>query len=98
MTVFVRKNLLICSVTFAAADGSTTQPLNAELVVNYTNMAGVQETDTVPMSNTAGTWTASWDTSFCSGGRVDWMVHCWNGLVAADQGSIEVVANGANTV
>ena len=95
---FVRKNALVCSGVFTAVDGDlTAQPTNAELVVAYISAAGVAATQTIELAVTDGVWSGSWDSSVAGPGRVDWMVHCWNGLVAAAQGSFEVIANAANT-
>lgn len=93
---FVRKNALVCSGTFAAADGSSAQPANAELVVVYPTATG-SATETIELVVANGVWEGAWDSSAAVSGRVDWMVHCWNGLVAATQGSFEVIANAANT-
>ena len=93
---FVRKNALVCSGVFTAADGSAAQPSNAELVVVYPTATG-SATATIELTVTDGVWEGVWDSSAAISGRVDWMVHCWNGLVAATQGSFEVIANAANT-
>ena len=93
---FVRKNALVCSGTFLAADGSGAQPANAELVVAYPTASG-PATETIALTVTNGVWEGVWDSSAAISGRVEWMVHCWNGLVAATQGSFEVIANAANT-
>lgn len=96
---FVRKNALVCNGVFTAVEGDlTAQPNNAELVVAYTNTAGAPATQTIELSVADGVWSGSWDSSVAGPGRVDWMVHCWNGLVAAAQGSFEVIANSANIV
>ena len=94
---FVRKNSLICSGVFSALDGDPIQPTNAELVVVYNNPVGAPATETIPLGVIDGVWSAAWDSSNAGPGRVEWMVHCWNGLVAADQGSFELIANRANT-
>lgn len=103
MARFVRKNSLVCSGTFTAVDGSGATPLNAELIIVYpTTVAtlttpSTTATATIGLSVTGGVWSGVWDSSVAVAGRVDWMVHCWNGLVAADQGSFELIANRANT-
>lgn len=94
---FVRKNALVCSGVFAAADGSSAQPSDAELVVSYTSTTGVPATETIALSEVNGVWSGAWDSSTAGPGRVDWMIHAWNGLVAATQGSFEIIANSANT-
>jgi hypothetical protein len=98
MAAFIRKNELICSGTFVAADGSGAVPVSAELVVTYTGVSGATQTDTIAMGvdPITGIWSAVWDSSNAQGGRVDWMAHCWDGVIAADQGSFELLANAAN--
>ena len=94
---FVRKNSLICSGVFSALDGDPAQPANAELVVVYHAPDGAVASETIPLGVADGVWSAAWDSSNAGPGRVEWMVHCWNGLVAAAQGSFEMIANRANT-
>jgi len=98
MALFVRKNELVISGTFVAADGSNTAPTNAEVVVVYPVGVGTQSA-TIPMTKnvTTGVWSATWDSSASDAGRVEWMAHCWGGLVAATEGSFELAANSANT-
>jgi hypothetical protein len=93
---FVRKNALVISGSFIAADGSGTQPANAEVVIVYTSPTG-PATQTIAMAQTGAIWSASWDSTVAVPCRVDWMAHCWGGLQAASQGSFELIANSANT-
>jgi hypothetical protein len=100
MARFVRKNEIVCTGTFTATDGSGAVPLNAEAVLTYTNVSGATETDQIELAqNTVtGVWSGVWDSSNAQEGVVEWMIHCWNGLQAASQGSFYIVANKANTV
>ena len=96
---FVRNNELICSGVFSAVDGDiTAQPANAELIVVYTDPAGASATETIPLVETNGVWAGAWSSGNAGPGRVDWSVRCWNGLVAASQGSFELIANRASMI
>ena len=96
---FVRNNELICSGVFSAVDGDPAiQPANAELIVVYTDPAGASATETIPLVETNGVWAGAWSSSNAGPGRVDWSVRCWNGLVAASQGSFELIANRASMI
>lgn len=98
MVAFIRKNALLISGTFTAADGSGDVPTNAEVVIVYPTLAG-RQTATIEMSldTTTNIWSASWDSSVAIAGRVDWMAHCWGGVTAAAEGSFDLRANLANT-
>ena len=95
---FVRNNELVCSGTFSAADGSGAQPANAELIVAYTSPGGLPSVETIPLVVNNGVWAGAWSSSNAGPGRVDWSVRCWNGLVAASQGSFELIANRASMI
>ncbi len=96
---FVRNNELVCSGVFAAVDGDLAiQPANAELVVVYTTPTGDPATEIIPLTENAGIWSGSWSSSNAGPCRVDWSVRCWNGLVAASQGSFELIANRASMI
>jgi hypothetical protein len=97
MARFIRKNLITCTAVFAPTDGSNAAPLNAEAVLVYKNTSGSIQTDNVPLAVTNGVWTGTWDSSLAQGCEVQWMVHCWNGLIAAQEGDFAIVANNANT-
>ena len=98
MSVFVRKNLLICTAIFAdpALDGA--QPSSVVAYLTFTNRSGVQETDQVSLSYSSSTkqWSGSWDSSACQDGNVDWMIYGAGSLQAAAQGSFQITANTAN--
>lgn len=104
MSVYIRKNLLVATATFVAADGSDAQPSLANLVVNYNDISGVNRSVVVPMiytagdDDTVGTWAGTWDSSASKTGNVDWMIYGVGSLQAATQGSIQIVANSANTI
>jgi hypothetical protein len=94
--VVTRKNEVIFSGVFVAADGSGAQPTNAEAVVAYKSLSGDERTATITLTNTAGTWTGVWDTSDAEPGNVDYTVRCWGGVVAAQDGKITLKANRSN--
>ena len=99
MGTFVRKNELVCTGIFTPAPGQVGTPTSAELVLDYTNTSDVKTTEQIQMTvGTDGTWYALWDSSNCKGGSVEWMVHCWGGLVAATEGTFHIKANRANRV
>lgn len=100
MPEFVRKNLVVCTVTFTAADGTTTQPSSANLVLNYYDQTGAQHQVSVPMTyeNLLNMWTAAWDSSASGEGTVFWLAYGIGTLQAAAQGSFQVYANAANNV
>lgn len=96
MAKFVRKNKIVVSGTFVAADGSGTQPTSAEAVLTYTNLSGTTSTDTVALTNTAGVWKGSWDSSNAGPGSVEWTIFGYGALVAALDGSFVIKANKSN--
>lgn len=97
MTKFTRRNEIVCSGTFTAVDGSTAQPSAAEAVLVYTSMSGAKATVVVPLTvGAAAVWSGVWDSSNAAPGLVEWMIHCWGGLVAATEGSFYIEANRAN--
>lgn len=97
---FVRKNIIVCTVTFTAADGTTTQPSAANLVLNYCNPQGAPQNATLTMSynSTLGAWQAEWDSSASGNGPVFWMAYGYGLLQAAAEGSFDIAANAANVV
>jgi hypothetical protein len=95
MQTFTRKNVLVCSGTFTAINGGGT-PTNAEMIIAFTNLAGAAVTETINLVLSGSAWSGAWDSSEAAGGRIDWMAHCWGGLVAAQQGNFELCANPAN--
>lgn len=96
MQKFTRKNILVLSGTFTASDNSGATPSNAEAILSFLDGAGTPQSATFPLTLSGGNWTGEWDSSAAAGGRVDWMAHCWGGLVAAQEGTIELCANAAN--
>ena len=99
MAAFVRKNVLVATATFTAADGSGTQPSSATCVVRFRSQAGPQEVS-LPMTfnSSSNTWTANWDSSAAVKGVVEWMIYSAGALQAAAQGQFQLDANQANTV
>lgn len=100
MSVFVRKNLLVFTTVFTAADGTTTQPTSAHAVLRFKNTSGTTSQVTVNLTynSTAGNWSGTWDSSAAQQGNVDWTVYGSGSLVAAAQGSFQIAANSANNV
>lgn len=98
MTSFVRGNKIICSGTFKAADGSATQPSDAELLLRYSDVNGDIAEQVLPMTMNATTkiWSAEWDSRLTSGGPVEWVIRSVTGLQAATQGQFTIKANAAN--
>jgi len=97
MTSIVRKNLIVFTAAFAAADGSNDQPTNAEVVVTYKNRSGSVSTYAVEMTQPQpGSWSASWDTSNAAPGEIDYTVRCWGGVVGAMDGKLTIKANKSN--
>ena len=99
-TPIVRKNTVAISTSFAAADGSATQPSAASCVLSFNNQAGVATTATIALTYNATTklWTGTWDSSAAGDGTVFWMVYGYGTLQAADEGCFVIEANAANTV
>lgn len=100
MSVFVRKNVLLCTATFRAADGSATQPSAAYAVIAYRDQADNEHTETITLSynSTAGTWTGSWDSSAAGDDTPRWMVYGTGPLQASTEGAFKIAANKANTI
>lgn len=109
---FVRKNLLVVSASFKAADGSATQPTEAIAVINYRDrVTKVRTQGTVALTFNAtlnsvdacgnavvltNIWTGQWDSSAACDGIVEWLVYGDGSLQAADQGRFNLLANLAN--
>ena len=100
MSAFTRKNVLVCTATFKANDGSTDQPTAAYAVIYYKDQAGLAHTTTVTLSHnsSAGTWTGTWDSSAAGDDTPDWMVYGTGTLQASTQGSFKITANKANVI
>jgi hypothetical protein len=97
MTTFIRKNTLQISASFTPLPGSTAAPSNAEAVLRYLNTSGAVAVDQVTMTlGDNALWTADWDSSNAAPGVVQWMAHCWGGLIAATDGDFTLKANSAN--
>lgn len=100
MPLFVRKNIVTFTVTFAASDGTATQPSAASAMLSYKDLAGSQHNASIPLvySSATNTWSGTWDSSAAGEGTVEWMIYGYGTLQAADQGSFAISANAANTV
>lgn len=95
---FTRKNTLVVTAKFIAADCSNTQPTTANVTVSYPIGRGKRSTQTIPLAydNTTNEWLGTWDTSVSSDGIVEWMAYGEGTLVAANQGRFALRANLAN--
>jgi hypothetical protein len=100
MPSFVRKNVVTLSTVFVAADGSATQPSEANAVITYNDQGGAAHQVSIGLTYNAvtGAWVGTWDTSASGEGTVDWMIYGFGTLQAAAQGCFEVYANQANNV
>jgi hypothetical protein len=100
MVAFVRKNIVVCTVTFTALDGTMLQPSSANLVLSYKNQAGAVQSANLPMiyNSVTGAWSVNWYSSATGCGTVFWMAYGYGLLQAAAEGSFDVQANAANTI
>lgn len=100
MPSFVRGNIAVCTVTFTATDGTTTQPSSADLYLNYTDQVGDPHQTAIPMTQvgSSNVWAADWNTQASGEGTVFWAVYGYGSLQAADEGEFQVRANAANNV
>lgn len=99
MPTFVRKNELVISGTFEVEDSPTTQPSTATAVISYKTGSGATASATISLSKDANNvWSGAWDSSAAGEGRVDWVVYCSGGVIAAAEGTFMISANRANTV
>jgi hypothetical protein len=100
MAVYVRKNSLIFTAVFSAADGTATQPTNVYARLRFKNTSGATTEVSIPLTygSTGNNWTGSWDSSAAAQGNVDWVVYGNGSLEAAQQGSFQISANSANDV
>ena len=108
MAIFIRKNILLPVISFGAADGTTTQPTSAYIVLSYLDLSGAAHTITITLSYSAtltlngrtftNVWTGSWDSSAAGSCVVTWFVYGIGALQAAAQGQFQVTANPLNTV
>lgn len=100
MPSFIRGNIAVCTTTFTASDGTTTQPSSADLYLSFCDQTGAPKRVTVPMTQVGITnvWTANWNTQASGEGSVSWAVYGYGALQAADEGVFQVQANAANNV
>ena len=100
MAAFVRKNALVVTATFAADDGTTTQPSAVFCYINYKNLSGNVQTATITLTynEVTNVWTGLWDSNVAGRGPVSWVVYGTGPLQAAMEGCFEILANIANTI
>ena len=96
---FVRRNALIITTSFTAADGTLTQPSNVVCLLNYKSLENTPQTAQVTLAYNAATnvWSGVWDSSVAGRGLVSWVVVGTGTLQAADEGVFEIQANVANS-
>lgn len=97
---FVRKNALVVKTSFAAADGSATQPSAANCQLVYKTLAGNTQTEmlTLTYDLVSNSWSALWNSGNAGRGTVSWMVYGTGTLQAAAEGEFQLLANAANTI
>ena len=97
---FVRKNALVISGVFRVDDDEVAQPTSVTAVLHYENTVGVKVSTSIALDKNLdnNVWSATWDSSDCKNGHVEWMVYGSGAVVAATQGSFDIVANDANKV
>ena len=97
MDSFDLKNVMRCSFSFTASDGSNTQPSAAVCTVEYPRPDGTRKKEKVTLTynSTAGRWSGLWDTSSAAPGRVDWLAECSGSLKGSLKGSFLLESNGA---
>ena len=98
MAAFVRKNALVVTAVFTALDGTLTQPSSATCTLNYKNLSGNVQTETITLTQVGvtNTWIGLWDSNVAGRGSVSWVVYGTGPLQAAMEGCFEILANVAN--
>lgn len=97
---FERGDVVLFAITPKDADDVLIEPVSVTLHINFLNEAGERE-DIDPAiemdENTAGSWTAQWDTGGISAvaGRVYWHIRT-SSPDSASEGSFMLDANLAN--
>lgn len=94
---FVRKNLLVLTVTVTPATGSS-QPNTVQAELQFPVLDGTRSTALISLSLSDGVWTGTWDSSAAGQGTVYWVAYASGVVQAAAQGQFEICANAANTV
>lgn len=100
MSVFTRKNVLMVTAVFTAADGSATQPSAAYADIAYNDLGGLAHTATISLNylSSSNEWVGLWDSSAAGNCTPNWVVYGTGPLQAAAQGAFQIIANTANVV
>jgi hypothetical protein len=98
MTTIVRGATVIFSATFTDANGNPFTPASVDLYVNYVNANRSRQSVVTPMTNGAGTWTASWESAVAPAGGVVYYSIRTTGSpqIVAKDGQFTLAANPAN--
>jgi hypothetical protein len=94
MQIIDRGNSILFTATPKDADGNIVTPSSISLSLNYVTATGRAGTSMV-MVNSAGSWTATWDSSVAEPGIVYWSSRA-SSPSGAEDGSFELEANPAN--
>lgn len=92
----IRGTLIAFSTTFADANGTPVVPASATLYITYSRVDGTHAPPVqIVMTQSAGVFSAQWDSSVSSGNPVYWSVRSATPAIA-DDGTIKLTANPAN--
>jgi hypothetical protein len=90
----VRGSTVVLTVEFADESGNPISPASATLHLNYINGGGRVEEE-VELVESSDVWSAEWDSTPASPGRVHWSVRSVSPSTAED-GDFDLTANLAN--
>lgn len=92
----VRGSTVVFAVSFTGADGEPASPSSANLYLSYKLGRG-RQSETIAMTENAGTWSASWNSEVADAGQLDWHVRSDDITnKSALEGSLQVLTNRAN--
>jgi hypothetical protein len=94
MEIIDRGNSILFTATPKDALGNIVTPSSMALTLNYVTTTGRAGTSIV-MVNSAGSWTATWESSVAEPGIVYWSARA-SSPSGAEDGSFELDANPAN--
>lgn len=90
--IIIRGNVVGFSTSFFGVDGNTITPDSAAVAIRT---APADVSVSIDMTNNAGVWSATWDTTGVEPGLVFWCITAVN-PAASDQGEFPLEANFAN--
>lgn len=97
MAEITRGNTVEFRATFRDPNGVVVSPSQAFVSVSFPSSSGSRQSIELPLTDNAGTWTASWDTGHARPGTVFWSAQTKGTTpAAAVDGQFELVANMAN--